>query len=110
LPNLDELVRHIDAASALVGTDHIALGLDYYAGQAGIASDADALAGYKAAIAAGIWGPAYPPPPHHYPAEIATPRQLGALPDALARHGYPDAAIDNILGLNWLRVFSSVWG
>lgn len=110
LPTVDDLVRHIDAASALVGTSHIALGLDYYAGQAGVASDEDAMTGYRAAVAAGIWGPSYPPPPHHYPAEISTPRNLGALPDALARRGYAEAAINDILGLNWLRVFRAVWG
>lgn len=110
VPTVDDLVRHIDAASALVGTSHIALGLDYYAGQAGVASDEDAMSGYRTAVAAGIWGPSYPPPPHHYPAEIRTPRNLGALPDALVRCGYAESAINDILGLNWLRVFGAVWG
>jgi membrane dipeptidase len=109
-PRLDDLLRHVDEASALVGTDHIALGLDYYAGQSGVATDTDAIVGYNDAVAAGIWGPSYPPPPHHYPAEISTPRCLAALPDALARRGYSETAIANILGLNWLRVFESVWG
>jgi membrane dipeptidase len=109
-PSLDQFIAHIDAAVERVGIDHVGLGLDYYTGQAGVVSDEVALRGYQEAINAGIWTTAYPPPPHHYPEGIETPRTLPNLTGRLLGRGYSQPDIRKLLGENWLRVMRTVWG
>jgi membrane dipeptidase len=109
-PTLDQFIGHIDAVVQRVGIDHVGLGIDYYWGQSGVASDEVALAAYNEAVCAGRWSSAYPPPPHHYPAGIETPRTLHNLTARLLERGYCDSAIQKILGKNWLRVMRDVWG
>lgn len=109
-PTLDDFARHIDAIVQRVGCDHVGLGIDYYWGQAGVASDAAASESYREAVAAGRWSDAYPPPPHHYPQGIETPRALGALTACLLQRGYSGGDVRKILGGNWLRVMREVWG
>jgi membrane dipeptidase len=65
--SLAQFVAHLDAIVDRVGIDHVGLGLDYYASQHGVASDEAAIKGYHAAISAGVWTTAYPPPPHFIP-------------------------------------------
>jgi membrane dipeptidase len=109
-PTLDDFIDHIDAVVKLVGIDHVGLGLDYYLNQAGVAEDDVAMKGYRAAIASGVWGDAYPPPPHHYPDGINTPRTLPNFTIRLSQRGYSAADIRKVLGENWLRVMRAVWG
>jgi membrane dipeptidase len=109
-PSLDHFIAHIDAIVQRAGIDHVGLGIDYYSGQAGVASDEVALRSYEAAVRSGAWGEAYPPPPHHYPAGIETPRTLAKLTDRLLGRGYSDGDARKILGENWLRLMRHVWG
>lgn len=109
-PSLDDFIGHIDAIVERVGIDHVGLGIDYYTGQAGVASDGDALRSYNRAVQSGIWGSAYPPPPHRYPAGIETPRTLQNLTARLLERGYALADVKKVLGENWLRLMRSVWG
>jgi membrane dipeptidase len=109
-PSLDQFVAHIDAIVERVGIDHVGLGLDYYVGQSGVASDEAATRRYQEAIHSGLWDAAYPPPPHRYPAGIDTPRSLSNLTRRLLDRGYSEPHVRKILGDNWLRVMASVWG
>jgi membrane dipeptidase len=109
-PSLDQFIAHIDAIAQRVGIDHVGLGIDYYSGQSGVASDEDSLRGYNEAIRRGIWSTAYPPPPHRYPAGIETPRNLPNLTRRLLERGYTEFDVRKVLGENWLRVMRSVWG
>jgi len=109
-PSLDQFIFHIDGLVALVGIDHVGLGIDYYWGQAGVASDQEALDTYNKLASAGRWSSAYPPPPHRYPAGIETPRTLRNLTARLLARGYREPEVRKILGENWLRVMRSVWG
>jgi membrane dipeptidase len=109
-PTLDQFIDHIAYIADLVGIDHAGLGIDYYSGQAGVASDEDALAFYRAAQADGMWSAAYPPPPHHYPAGIETPRRLLNLTARLLERGFSADDTRKVLGANWLRVMNAVWG
>lgn len=109
-PTLDHFIEHIDAIVRIAGIDHVGLGLDYYAWQPGVASDEVAMKGYQDAVRTGIWGEAYPPPPHRYPAGIETPRALSNLTSRLLEQGYGEAGVRKILGENWLRVMQRVWG
>lgn len=109
-PSLDQFIAHIDAIVERVGIDHVGLGIDYYWGQAGVASDEVALMSYTEAVRAGRWSTAYPPPPHRYPAGIDTPRTLQNLTARLLERGYAPDDIQKVLGENWLRVMRAVWG
>jgi membrane dipeptidase len=109
-PTLEHFIAHIGAIVERVGIDHVGLGIDYYWGQAGVASDEEAMHSYNEAVAAGRWSTAYPPPPHHYPAGIETPRTLRNLTRGLLARGYRESEVRKILGANWLRVMRGVWG
>lgn len=109
-PSLDDFVAHIDAIVERVGIDHVGLGIDYYRGQSEVASDESAQRTYDDMVRSGVWGPAYPPPPHHYPAGIKTPKTLPNLTQRLLERGYKESDVRKVLGENWLRVMRSVWG
>jgi membrane dipeptidase len=110
-PTLDEFIDHIAYVADLVGIDHVALGIDYFSGQAGVADDATAERVYRAAVDAGIWSPEnYPPPPYWYPAGIETPRTLSNLVPRLLERGFSESDTRKVLGENWLRVYRAVWG
>jgi membrane dipeptidase len=110
VPSLDQFVAHIDAIVQQVGVNCVGLGIDYYRWQAGIASDEEARVDYEKLKRTGVWGAAYPPPPHRYPAGIETPRTLPNLTLRLLERGYSESDVRKILGGNWLRVMQSVWG
>jgi membrane dipeptidase len=108
-PTIDQFIDHIAYLSDLVGVRHVALGLDYFAGQDGIAPPEVAAALYRSFVASGDWDPAtYPPPPWCYPEGIATPEHLRALAPALARRGFAPDEVRAIMGGNWLRVIDAV--
>jgi membrane dipeptidase len=109
-PSLDQFIAHIDAIVECVGIDHVGLGIDYYRGQAGVATDEAAKRLHEEAKRSGRWAAAYPPPPHRYPSGIETPRTLPNLTHRLLQRGYAEADIRKILGGNWLRVMRRVWG
>jgi membrane dipeptidase len=109
-PSLDQFIDHIDAIVECVGIDYVGLGIDYYTGQVGVATDEVAMQGYNEAIRRGIWSTAYPPPPHRYPAGIETPRTLPNLTRRLLERSFSESDVRKILGGNWLRVMHAVWG
>jgi len=110
-PRIDDFLRHLDHVVELVGIDHVALGIDYYEGMHPVANDAEAAKMYGEQLAVRRWSAeVYPPPPHHYPAGMETPRTLLALTAALLAHGYREPEVRKILGENWLRVMRTVWG
>ena len=110
-PGIDDFLRHLDHVVELVGIDHAALGIDYYEGMHPVASAEEANKMYREQIAARRWSSeVYPPPPHHYPAGMETPRELPTLTARLLAHGYSAAEVRKVLGENWLRVMRAVWG
>jgi membrane dipeptidase len=109
-PTVDDLIDHADYIANLVGVEHVSVGIDYYEGMAGVASDIEAKAMYNGWVASGAWDPRdYPPPPWHYPQGIEMPDKLPNLTKALLRRGYSQKDVKNILGLNLIRVFNEVW-
>ena len=110
-PTLDHLIAHIDHIAGLVGTDAIALGLDYFDGMAGVMPTEEAAALYERLLATGVWTPeGYPPPPWHYPEGLERPSGLPQLTAALLDRGYGAEDVHKILGGNFLRVFHQVCG
>jgi membrane dipeptidase len=110
-PSLDRFIDDIVYKAELTSIDNVGLGIDYYEGQHGVESDDVALVRYERRIKDGHWRrEEYPPPPYYYPAGIETPRTLARLTARLAERGFRADDIRKVLGLNWLRVFRTVWG
>lgn len=110
-PTLDQFIDHIAHIADLVGIDHTGLGIDYYTSMHGACRLEDAQTYYNYSITNGRWrADAYPPPPHHYPTGIETPRTLQNLTVRLAERGFSENDIRKVLGGNWMRVYRAVWG
>ncbi|HLJ59646.1 MAG TPA: dipeptidase [bacterium] len=110
-PTLDHFIAHIEHIAALVGTEAIGLGLDYYEGMAGVIPASEAAAQYQRLLATGVWtSEAYPPPPWYYPEGLERPSGFPRLTDGLLRRGFSIEDVHKILGGNFLRVFRQVCG
>jgi len=110
-PTLDDMLKHLDYIADLVGIDHVGIGMDFFAGQAGIASQQGAEQMYRSALARGAWKKsAYPPPPYHYPEGMEDPRSFANLTETLLRRGYSVEQTRKVLGANFMRVYSEIWG
>lgn len=109
-PTVGDLVDHCEHICELTGNaDHVALGLDYYDGMAGVATNPEeAQRDYEARIQSGVWNEEdYPPPPHAYPKGIETPAGLRTLTSEFLDRGFSGEDTRKILGLNWLRVLAA---
>ena len=110
MPNVNQLIDHVDYFAKIIGIDHVCLGLDYCESMAGVIPADVAMAEYNYRIETGQWSAAtYPPPPYHYPREIAIPDMLPNLVPALTARGYAESEIKKILGENYIRVLKDVW-
>ncbi|MFN2259879.1 MAG: dipeptidase, partial [Parasphingopyxis sp.] len=107
-----DVVRHIDHAVRVCGEDHVGIGSD------GTTTGLDDLAAYRRAVrtqneerhrlgiaAEGERLDMIPIVP-----ELIGPDKFRRLADALSAHGFSEARIDKILGLNFLRFAREVWG
>jgi len=96
----ESIFRCVDYAVGLIGDDHVHLGFDYI-------WDLDELFRWTGGGSSLLW-PAYKGElmvKHNY----AGPEQIVDLVEHMVRHGYGDAAIEKILGLNYLRVAQATW-
>jgi membrane dipeptidase len=110
-PPMEDFIRMTDYVVDLAGIDHVSIGMDYWFGQAGIASNEMAQKLYEYFIASGEWTTSvYPPPPWWFPEGIETPDTLANLSGALLARGYSEEDVAKIWGGNWLRVMKEVWG
>lgn len=90
------LLRQIDYYCALIGPEHVGLGLDYV-------YDVEDMQRYMANVKS--------PPRGNYEKMTAffQPEQLLELTEALLRDGMKDDEVRGILGENYLRVAETVW-
>jgi membrane dipeptidase len=95
----DGVFRHLDYLVQLIGSEHVGLGTDYVV-------DADALARIVAQR------------PDEWPTdatanythlEYLPPEGLAGVVERMERAGYPETAIREILGGNYIRIASAVW-
>ena len=100
-PTLDDVVAHIEYLCELVGSDHVAIGNDFY--------DGGTPELYEQLIATGDWAaPDIPPCPHRYPSGLEDATRMPHLTDALLARGFAQSDVRKILGGNWLRVLTDV--
>jgi membrane dipeptidase len=94
----ETFARHVDHVAQLVGTQHVALGLDYV-------FDTREMDDYLTKMA------------HTFPAELGyekgvrmvAPEQLEGIVEALQNRGYGDADLRAVLGGNLMRLARTVW-
>lgn len=96
------LANHIEYLLALLGAEHVGVGLDYF-------FEPDEASGFNEVMAnqAEYW------PPDQYPGgevRAAQPCQLYELTETLLRRNHSDATVKAILGGNFKRVADQVWG
>lgn len=107
-----DLIRHIEHAVNVCGEDHVGLGTDGNISATVI--DQEYRAGmrkdHEERIAQGIAAPGESPEMHQFILDYNDPRRLLRLAEDLDAHGWPARRIDKLLGANFARVYSEVWG
>jgi membrane dipeptidase len=107
-----DVVAHIEHAVNVCGEDHVGIGTD------GSVTAIDDLDGYRARLAqevaaraaAGIGAKGERADTFPFVVDLRDIEQFQKLAQLLARRGHTAARIDKILGLNFLRFATEVWG
>jgi membrane dipeptidase len=111
-PHAEDLIRHLEHAVDVCGEDHVGLGTD--GGISGIeindAYKAFQKKSHDARVKAGISAPGESPDVFNLIPEYNEPRRFLLLANDLAKRGWPASRIDKILGANFARLFTEVWG
>ena len=109
-PTVDDYMAHLAHALEVAGEDHVGIGSDV-----GIApldtspsGMADTERELKERRAAGLSAPEEDRPP--YVIGLNTPRRLEIIADRLLKRGYSAGVTEKVLGANFARVFTQIWG
>jgi len=97
-PTVEDLVDHVEYLCDLVGSEHVALGLDFIDNRA--ENEPEKMAHLAA-------NPDYPDPPYDYPEGIDSAAEMPNLTVALVERGFEEDAIRGILGENLLRMYEA---
>ena len=108
----EDVVAHIDHAVGVCGEDHVGIGTD------GSATPIDDLGAYGAYLAkqvedrrkSGLGATGERAGSYPFVADLRGVDQFRKLSHLLKAHGHPEARIEKILGLNFLRFARDVWG
>ncbi len=110
-PVLDDLLDHVDHIAALVGTDHVGIGVDYvekYAEQETVVAPPSVV--MWRTRRPDIFGPLSSFGRQSYPQGIETVTKLPNLTQGLLDRGHDQNAVAAIMGGNWLRTFRDFCG
>lgn len=100
----DAVIRHIDHIAELIGTDHIAIGLDFDHFELvdnihrAMCPGPGSIEGFYTGV----------PQRNHMLDHPSTIEEAGAIPDYLLRHGYSERDVRNILGGNMMRMIREI--
>ena len=111
-PHAEDLIRHLEHAVNVCGEDHVGLGTD--GGISGIKLD-DKYATFQRKFfeersKTGIAAPGEAADVFNLIPEYNDARRFFTLANDLSSRGWPAARIEKILGANFARLFSDVWG
>ena len=106
----DLVVRHIDHAVQVCGIDHVGIGTDQSITPIRVTPEyRQALEAIgRARQAAGAAAPGEDQPP--YTPELNSPRRLEMIAGALAERGYREEDLRKVIGANFQRVLTEIWG
>jgi membrane dipeptidase len=111
-PHAEDLIRHIEHAVDVCGEDHVGLGTD--GSISGVAlTDAYRAAFRKSVEArqkAGVSAPGESADVFTLVPEYNDPLRFKHLADDLVRRGWPSGRVEKLLGANFARLFTEVWG
>lgn len=101
-PTIDDLMKHVDHISGLVGIDHVGLGPDHL----------------EFELEVNLWTPArgwlegvfYGIKDTYYIENLNNITEFPLVTEALVKRGYSDQDIKKALGGNWLRLYKRVLG
>jgi membrane dipeptidase len=111
-PHAEDLIRHLEHAVNVCGEEHVGLGTD------GTISGIEITEAYRAyhrdffetRRKAGLSAPGESAEVLNLIPEYNDPRRFLTLAVDLSARGWPSSRIDKLLGANFARVFSAVWG
>lgn len=108
----DDLIRHIEHAVDVCGEDHVGLGTDGPISTLAIDEEYREFLRQETAsrIAQGIAAPGEGEDAYQVVLDYNEPRRFQLLADDLARRGWIANRIEKLLGANFARVFTEVWG
>jgi membrane dipeptidase len=111
-PHAADLIRHIEHAVNVCGEDHVGLGTD--GSLSGVPLTDAYRAHFKkdeeARIKAGFAAPGESADVLTIVPEYNDPLRFNRLAEDLSSRGWPDSRIDKLLGVNFARLFTAVWG
>ena len=108
----DDLIRHIEHAVKVCGEDHVGIGTDGNL-SASIIDDEyrdSHRTEYEARVAQGIAAPGEGPERYQLIPEYNEPQRFLRLAEDLSARGWSASRIDKLLGANFARVYTDVWG
>jgi membrane dipeptidase len=111
-PHADDAIRHIEHALQVCGEDHVGIGSDLSITPIELTPEfrrahAESI---QTRRRLGISAPGESEDVFTYVPEFNAPRRLDLIADALARRGHSEARIEKVVGGNWMRLLSDVWG
>ena len=111
-PTSDDLVRHIEHAVNVCGEDHVGIGSDlsttpHVVDEAYMKVHREFVAGR---VARGIAAPGEDPEVPMFVTDLNSPRRMEMIADKLIARKHPTARVEKIIGGNFLRLCTEVWG
>ena len=109
-PTVDDYMAHLAHALEIAGEDHVGIGSDVGIAPLDIspAGMAETEHELKERRAAGLAAPEEDRPP--YVVGLNTPRRLEIIADRLLKRGYSAGVTEKVLGANFARVLTQIWG
>jgi membrane dipeptidase len=108
----DDLIRHIEHAANVCGEDHVGLGTDGMLSARAIDDEyrASLRDDYETRVKQGIAAPGEGPDAYQVVLDYNEPRRMQRLAEDLSARGWSGSRIEKLLGGNFARVFTEVWG
>lgn len=107
-----DLVAHIEHALNVCGEDHVGIGSDL--STTPIPDSEEYWSAHRqfvsGRIARGIAAPNEDPDILFNVVDLNHARRMEMIADALSAKGHPDRVVEKVIGGNWVRVLSEVWG